>query len=239
MYKLSTINLHLTDKCNYNCKFCFVNKQNHELSLEQAKYVVDKVKRYFDLNKMNGRINLVGGEPLCYKNIQELIDYINSKNIDVSIVTNASLLTKKFILDNKNKLKMIGISVDSLNRDTNYSIGRCSNQKVLQMIDLIKLCKIIKSQGIKLKINTCVMKLNLNEDLSSFIKLVQPDRYKIFQVVPDTLFGYQNRISLEEFNNYLLKYKGIKYKSETSEYMKDNYLIIDSLGKLTINNRHQ
>jgi len=57
---------------------------------------------------------LVGGEPLLSKNIQMFIDYLFEINLEVSLITNGYYLDEKFISKNKNKLSMIGISIDSL-----------------------------------------------------------------------------------------------------------------------------
>ena len=58
------INLHFTDFCNFQCKHCFVNKENYELSFDELKQVVDKIYKYFNDNQINGRINLAGGGTL-------------------------------------------------------------------------------------------------------------------------------------------------------------------------------
>ena len=77
----SCINLHFTDFCNYHCKHCFVKKENYELSFDELKTIVDKIKKYFNDNNIKGRINLAGGEPLMSRNIDKLIEYISSKNM--------------------------------------------------------------------------------------------------------------------------------------------------------------
>ena len=105
----NVINLHLTEICNYRCSYCFAkfNVQN-ELGIDAWKQVVDQIKNYFDLNAIkDGRINLAGGEPLLLNYLDKLIDYIHSSNIKVSIITNASLLSKE-----KNR------SMDRQNRHT-------------------------------------------------------------------------------------------------------------------------
>lgn len=98
---LKFFNLYFIDKCNYYCRHCFVKKENFELEMGQIIMIINNVKRYFIKNKIkDGRINLAGGEPLMSKNIQEIIDIIFSNNINISLVTNGSLLTKEFIRNN-------------------------------------------------------------------------------------------------------------------------------------------
>jgi len=235
---IKKINLHFIDKCNFNCPFCFVKKEKKELTINQLKYLVNKVAIYFNENKItDGCINLAGGEPLCSSHIQEVIDYIVSKKMKVSLITNGSLLTEEFINKNKNKLTMIGISIDSFNDDTNRKLGRCSN-KTLSFDKVLKLAQAMKKNGILFKINTCVSKVNLHENLSPYIKKLNPDRFKLIQIYPENKYCERNSITNKEFDNYCNQYKGIHYVKEYSTDLENSYLIIDSKGNLSTNNRH-
>lgn len=235
----SCINLHFTDFCNYHCKHCFVKKENCELSFDELKLAVDKIHRYFLDNNIKGRINLAGGEPLMSRNIDRLIDYIASKNIEVSIITNGYYLDETFIDRHINQISTIGISVDSLDYDTNIKIGRCFKANVLSKNQLVNICNKIKKSGIKLKINTCLSKLNVNEDFNAFINEVKPDRYKILQMTCDE-YDYKNKaniVSDEEAKEFISKIK-YNYIYESREELKNSYVIIDSEGNISTNNSH-
>ena len=69
-------------------------KDNNELSLDELIIIVDRISKYFKTNKIKGRINIAGGEPLVSRNIDKLIEYIHSKDILVSIITNGYLLNE-------------------------------------------------------------------------------------------------------------------------------------------------
>ena len=238
--KSKTINLHFTDLCNYCCHHCFIKKSGNELSLKQIKLIIDKIYDYALKNKIKVRINLAGGEPLISKNIQKIIDYIYSKDMDVSIITNGMLLTKEFIENNKNKLSMIGISVDSLKETTNRIIGRCFNEKTLTKEELINVCKHIKNNGINLKINICISKHNINEDFKEFLREVKSDRIKFLRVLIDHDKSLNNiSISDDEWKRLQNTYCDINNSIfEDNEFMRNQYLIIDSLGNLSKNNEH-
>lgn len=230
-----TFNLHFTDYCNFRCKHCFVKKNGKELSFDNIKIIIDKLSKYqSDINDKI-RINLAGGEPLISKNIQDIIDYINSKGLEVSIITNGYYLTKAFIDNNKNKLSMIGISVDSLNHDTNIRIGRCFNGKTLSKDKLIYICRLIKDDGIILKINTCITSLNVEEDINDLLNIAKPDRIKVLRAYCSGDSSIYN-ISNDEWINSKSKYKNVIF--EDNDYMANNYLIIDSEGNLSKNNLH-
>ena len=235
----SCINLHFTDFCNYHCKHCFVKKENYELSFDELKTIVDKIQKYFSDNSIKGRINLAGGEPLMSRNIDKLIEYISSKNIDVSIITNGYYLDDAFIERHINQISTIGISVDSLDYDTNIKIGRCFKANVLSKEQLIHVCNKIRKSGIKLKINTCISKLNINENFNDFINEVKPDRYKILQMNCDEydIRNKNNVVSDEEVKTFLSRID-YKYIYENAEEMKHSYIIIDSEGNISTDNTH-
>lgn len=235
----SCINLHFTDFCNFHCTHCFVKKENNELSFEQLKVVVDKIDDYFNSNGIKGRINIAGGEPLLSRNIGRLIDYIYSKNIRVSIITNGYYLDEAFIEEYKSKIEMIGISVDSLVYETNIKIGRCHKKNTISKEKLVYISNLIKRAGIKLKINTCISKLNYEEDFNEFINNIKPDRFKILQMnCPQNDYKNQCNILSEEEVKCFLDKINYDYVYERGEDMKKSYVIIDSLGNISTNNGH-
>ena len=88
------VNLHILEQCNYKCKYCFAHYESNKiLSLDQWKLIVDNVSESISVK----RFNIAGGEPLLYPKLNELISYINSKGIPVSIITNGILLSESFI----------------------------------------------------------------------------------------------------------------------------------------------
>lgn len=235
--KPDVVNFHFVDFCNYSCSYCFVKKISRIASFLKIKNIVDNLNCYFKSNNVRGRINLVGGEVFMCNYFQAIIDYIFEKGIDVSLVTNGSLLTKEFIEKNKEKVSSIGISVDSLNEETNIKIGRCCNKKVLSSEKLVDLCRCIKKNQIKLKINHCVSKYNVEENIEAFINEVKPDRFKIFQMtVVDGINENAKKMQItnDEFNCYCNKY--LKYNPiiENEQEMKSSYIIIDSDGEVFI-----
>ena len=85
MDKIRTGWLTVTRKCNNYCEWCYTqNKLNCEtMDYNDALSSVDKL---YELGTK--RIVLIGGEPTLYNNIADLIKYIVSKGIKVSIASN-------------------------------------------------------------------------------------------------------------------------------------------------------
>lgn len=232
-------NLHFTDYCNYSCKCCYAVNDKKCLTLDQVKAVVDNISRYFSVNKItDGRINIAGGEPITCTYLQQIVDYIYSKDIKISIITNGSLLSTDFISANKNKISMIGISIDSLNYVSNIRLGRHCNYRTIDYDQLVEICRCVKENGIKLKINTVISKLNIEEDMHKLYRDINPDRVKFLQMLPTTDFAEKQKVSDDDFDLYLKKYNDIKYVSEKNENLEKAYMIIDSSGYLTTSNQH-
>ena len=132
----------ITSQCNLRCRHCynadkyFNNKQNfEELSTIDAKNAIDILK-HNDIK----HIHLLGGEPLVRQDIFYLIDYIRSKNINVSLTTNATLLTKEICFNLiKYNVNPLFVSLDGVNKETSDFIrGKGSYDFVLKNINLLR-----------------------------------------------------------------------------------------------------
>lgn len=227
-----TVNWHFTAVCNFKCRYCFMH---NSLSLKRQDYAVV-------LKKLIGsfkRINFVGGEPTVSPLLIPLVRQAYLAGFDCSIVTNGFNLihhTQQFEAIYP-LLSCIGISVDSLNKETNAAIGRCCNGHVITRTEYEQLCAAIKAHGIKLKINTVVSSLNLHEDFTHFYETVQPDRIKLFQVLkPNTQLKnhYDDLlISKADFDSFVLRHKidcslGKHIVAEDNAAMTNAYYILDS-----------
>ena len=177
--KPHVINFHITDKCNYHCKYCFAKFHQQDLPLEDAKRVIDAAHDYFAVNGIeNGRINIAGGEPMLYPHLEEIIRYTHSRGMLVSIITNGSRLTADFCSRMAEFLDMIGISIDAYRSETNAQAGRCCKGETLNFEELKKAVDILHESNVRVKINTVVSKLNLNEDMHPVYEMLRPNKVK-------------------------------------------------------------
>lgn len=240
---VNVINFHCIDNCNFNCKYCFVAKEGKQVDFYKAKICVDKIAEYFQIKKIeDGRINLAGGEPLLYSHIVELVDYIYSKNIKVSIITNGYLINEKLLNKIGKKISMIGISVDGLSSELNKKLGRCCNNIALGFNEYLSRCLLVKKYNIKLKINICVNKLNIDCDFFDFLEKAQPDRVKILQmVVQDDINNTAREFEINEkdFICFAQKYKKFEPIIEKSNDINNSYVILDSNCCLSTTNNHR
>ncbi|GHU15821.1 radical SAM protein [Spirochaetia bacterium] len=225
------INLHLLDACNYRCGHCFAHfNMPKVLPFEQWQRVIDNIISHTNVK----RFNLAGGEPLLYRELDQLIQYIASKNIETSLITNGFLLDENRVRSFAGMVSMIGLSIDSLEDETLKQIGRCTpNNKILDRSRCATVCKSIKANGIKLKINTLVSNLNKNEDFHSFIREVQPDRWKILKMKHFENSMYDNKMLIPgdfDYEAFVAKHSDIPHIAERE--MKSAYIMVDAWGNL-------
>lgn len=165
--KIKHIRLSVTDKCGYNCIYCdnegFISKSNL-LTVNEITKLSHLLAEILDVT----RIKLTGGEPLCRKEIVQIIQNINDLELydDISMTTNGySLFDYAEDLYNAG-LDRINVSLSSLNPQTYKKItGSDSLSQVLKGL------RKAKEVGLyPIKINYVVLKgLNDNE-LEDFIE---------------------------------------------------------------------
>ena len=127
------VQLHLTDKCNLKCRHCYEGelKVINEWKYEELLSVIDELDRTFVKWNVEGEISLVGGEPMMYPYLAELLYYIRkTKAISrIAILTNGTFLpdeVKKAILDTK---VAVQISIDGATEDKHDFIRGKGNYK--------------------------------------------------------------------------------------------------------------
>lgn len=228
-----SINYHFTRQCNKSCGFYF------HTATSSFKHDLPSAKEGLQLLKKAGmlKLNFAGGEPFLYpKFLGQLIDY--SKNYlkleAVSIVTNGSLVTEQFLSQHGQNVDILAVSCDSFDEDTNIQIGRGTGDQVRILYRIASWCK---KYGIKLKINTVVCKSNYQQDMNYHIAILQPFRWKCFQVLmvagendsEDTIRDVRKfMISDDEYDEFCLRHcEQPSFVPESNLVMARSYLILD------------
>ena len=167
--------LHITNDCNLDCKYCYIHKNNCNMSdiilYKSVDLMLESCKNnnYETLSLM-----LVGGEPLTrFDKIKEIIEYcsINKGEVNVRYIipTNGTLITPEvaqYIADNHIS---VGVSIDGIEEyhDINRvnKAGKGSYKMAMKGIDNLI------AKGVKPSIMTTVTNQNL-EGLPELTKLM-------------------------------------------------------------------
>lgn len=229
-----SVNYHFSRRCNYECGFCFHTEKTSSI------LSTDGAKRGLKLMKEAGmkKLNFAGGEPFLYPVfLHKLLRYGKMElGLDcISIVSNGSKITEKFLRQNAEFIDILAISCDSFNPEINIKIGRGKDgENVDQLMKISGWCQ---EFGIMFKVNTVVCSLNWDEDMTRLIEQCQPFRWKVFQclIVTGENDNEERKrdarsflVTDEQWNVFCDRHKHLDcFVPESNELMKGSYLILD------------
>lgn len=197
-------------------------------------------------------INIAGGEPTLWPELLELVRYIRSKGLKVSLIHNGSG-SMDLYREIAPYLTTCGFSIDSVNPELQRRMGRCfRNGEVITAEEYAAKIRVLRSvnPGIKIKVNTVVNSVNLGDDLAPQIRAWGVNRWKFLRCMPFSDGVHDNAhmvISDEDYTAYmrrLLSQFGADYVPEQFRYAVGNttvvaertlagsYIMVDSNGCL-------
>ena len=142
----------LTNRCNLSCRYCFVGVNTYhkdDLSLEEWKKVI------FDLRQRGCvAITFMGGEPLLFKGLAELVNYGKSLGLSVDLTTNGIGIEQQ--IDAVRQIDAVMVSLDGTREDHDVNRGKNSFDHVYDAI------KFLKEKKIPVRINCIVTQQNKN-----------------------------------------------------------------------------
>lgn len=230
----------ITARCNQNCKYCHRFLNIMDLTYEENLEILNNLE-----NSGVTSITWTGGEALLLNGIDELLKISHEKGIKNKIITNGKLLTKERIDKIYKYLDSITLSIDSIDDDINYSLGRGKNHfgEIKEILDYIK----EKNYDVKMRINSVVCKNNVNnfEDLTNFLNNYNIYSWRIFKFMP---LREKAVINKESFDIPLSIYdKVVSYIKTNSnienidtrieEDMEKKYVLILANGDVVITNK--
>lgn len=230
----------ITARCNQNCKYCHRFLNIMDLTYEENLEILNNLE-----NSGVTSITWTGGEALLLNGVDELLKISHEKGIKNKIITNGKLLTKERIDKIYKYLDSITLSIDSIDDDINYSLGRGKNhfEEIKEILDYIK----EKNYDVKMRINSVVCKNNVNnfEDLTNFLNNYNIYSWRIFKFMP---LREKAVINKESFDIPLSIYdKVVSYIKTNSnienidtrieEDMEKKYVLILANGDIVMTNK--
>ncbi|MCM0647009.1 GTP 3',8-cyclase MoaA [Clostridium swellfunianum] len=169
------LRISITDRCNLRCKYC-MPKNSVRFMPKEDLLTIDEIFRVAKLTSELGvkKIRITGGEPLVREGIIELIRDIKAlENIEeVCMTTNGILLEENLERLISAGLDRVNISLDTLDETLFREItGGGDIKPVLRAVERCV------EKGLKVKLNTVLMKNYNEKEILEFIKLTE--RYPI------------------------------------------------------------
>jgi radical S-adenosyl methionine domain-containing protein 2 len=243
-----SVNYHLWQPCNMRCRFCFATFEDVRQQLpaghlprEQALALVRILARRFD------KLTFAGGEPLLCPWLPELVRVAHEEGAVTMAVTNGSRLRPAVLERLEGCLDWVALSVDSASEETHVKLGRAvAGTQPLSLGDYESLVVRLRRMGVKVKLNTVVTSLNAGEDLTSLVRRLRPERWKVLRVLP---VEGQNSGRVEPllctdeaFQDFVARHRhlekeGVVMTPEDNEDMRGSYAMVDPAGRFFENTR--
>jgi len=166
---LRYIELQLTDRCNLQCRHCYLGESAHQdLSFAQVLRVME------EFEEMQGlRLLLSGGEPLVHPEFWRLNDLLMDYDFRSVLLSNGNLITKE--VAKKLRVHEVQVSLDGMKEGHEMLRGGGTFRKALKAIDHLQ------EAGIQLSVATMIHKGNLKE-FDSLASLLESKRIKEWNV---------------------------------------------------------
>lgn len=222
--KPTYIRIKPTNRCNHNCNYC--HYKNSYLDLDEFN-PLDEIPRekmleiVADMKDMGVKAVTFsgGGEPLLYPYIEETMQAILDAGIELSIITNGSLLKgkKAEILA---KAKWVRISIESISDEAYCRIRGIKKDSFKELCENIANFAEIKDDSCELGINVVVNNENYTEirQMAELMKSLGANHVKFAPLVSNNTWDYHKDFK-EEVTEVLNRLQ--------EELVTDHFQIID------------
>lgn len=204
--KNKILRFEITDKCNMRCDMCWSKDwKHHDLSAEKVIEII------YDFKKNGGKtIVLTSREPLLSNNFKLVVEICKKENLDLKILTNATLITDnmaKYIIES-NVVSFIAISIHGTHEAHDNITGVAGSlKKAIEGIEnLNKYKRINKTAMPEIRLTTVIS----NEVINSIDFIINTAK--------------ENKTQLR-IQHYMWHPESLKNKHK--EYLKNSYGIDD------------
>ncbi len=226
--RVNHLRLVLTEKCNYNCTYCFESpkKLEGELDWDSLRKALELLIRHNKDAKDKGiHIHFFGGEPLLkFDIIQRSVDYVDSNKGDLipkyHITTNGSLIDDDKVGYFKKHNFRVGVSLDGP-REVNdmnrrFSDGRSTFEVSLKGFNLLKSNEV--ENFILITPSEATLN-NLDKICRWAVLELKPDSLTVNRPQYDYGWGVNGKLFSEKMKSVLLfcEKEGIKLNSPASQ----------------------
>ena len=239
--KIDYLRISVTDRCNFRCTYCMPEKmkflpKKDLLTFDEMDYLCSLF-----ISKGITKIRLSGGEPLVRKGLIDFISnlsrFISSGDLkEITLTTNGSLLDKMSKQLYDSGVRRINVSLDTLIKDKFYQITRRDDFE-----NVIKGLMTAKDNGLKIKINTVIIKNKNFDEINNIIEWAHKNDFDIslIETMPmgltdqDRIDQYISLVEVEEEIKKKYSLKETNYKTAGPSFYKKTDKTKNLIGFIT------
>ena len=220
---ITQIDMVLTTKCNFRCRHCFIknNSDGFTMNFLLWKRIIDKL-----CNQGLTSVVVTGGEPLLYKELTPILNYINDKKLNIYLLTNGYLIDDNFIEEiRKFNNVIVQVSLDGSN-----SITQKYQRLIENSFDVVtKNIKKLTDSGIVVNVAMVLNKQNIYDLYNgSMFDLCEKLRVNMLAITPTVINIENAKTNKKMFLDIEEVIKMIEFVKSTVNSNKYGYKIIVS-----------
>ena len=201
-----TLQISPTDNCNLECGFCSTwNREGDTIPIGDLEDCIDD---FVDVGPILSAEITGGGDPTMYKELPRLVDYLDSKDVDVGMITNG-LLLNKVPQDTLDTLKWMRISMSFLDAENYY--GNDGDTTKRDPLDSIVIPEIKGTLGLSY-VWTPGSDISKLEKISEFAKRSRPS---FVRIVPNCQSPEQQAEYKEAITPLMEEFPGMFFQSKS------------------------
>lgn len=223
-YPLTSLYLYLSNYCNLCCSHCWISptfspRPRDGLPLHSLKETIREAK---SLGLQN--VKLTGGEPLFYRDLGELLIFLASEGLSISIETNGTLIDRGVLeILTLSRPEQVSVSLDAAHEEIHDEIRgvRGSLSRTLEGL------RLLSETDLNLQIIMTLQRKNRGE-IPGLIRLSQEvgaSSLKINHLLPSGrgkgAFGRKENLEPEELLNLYGMVEGVWARPENLEVLFD------------------
>jgi len=148
---LRYLELQITDRCNLQCRHCYIGEGYHQdLSKKQIQRVLEEFEEIQGL-----RLLISGGEPLLHPHFWEINDILRNHSFRSILLSNGTLITKE--VAKKLRIHEVQVSLDGMKEGHESLRGKGTFEKTMTAIDHLQ------EANLRVSAATMIHRKNLSE----------------------------------------------------------------------------
>ena len=223
--------IEVTQKCNLKCVHCY---EGNEHKMLEKKLTLNEWKHVIDQLAFEGieRLIIIGGEPCCNKNLNEILLYASQYPFDVTLFTNATMIDEALLKTITTQKIRVKISVYGHNSEVHDAITTIKGS----FDRLVGNVKRLIENNIDVTASIVAMKENelFIDDTIQFVKSIGMN-FKKYDVIRSVYGGTQDlhRPVTEKILDYAY-FKKPNFWTSEAQFAKNAFLNTCWYGKIAI-----